>query len=151
MTRRAEFLAANRGQRVPMPGFVLLVRDRRDGDPTPRLGITITKKVGGAVIRNRMRRRFREIARPLLRERGITGADHVLIGREGGIERDFTLLDAELRKALDKAAARMKPAAAGERAQARPVDGAASSAQAGTSAPASEPAPARGTPPEPGP
>lgn len=107
MTRRAEFLAANRGQRVLMPGFVLLVRDRRDGDPTPRLGITITKKVGGAVIRNRMRRRFREIARPLLRERGISGADHVLIGREGGIERDFALLDAELRKALAKAAVRM--------------------------------------------
>ncbi len=44
MTRRADYLAANKGQGVPMPGFVLLVRDRKDGDPTPRLGITITKK-----------------------------------------------------------------------------------------------------------
>lgn len=110
MTRRAEFLAANRGQRVPMPGFVLLVLDRKDGDPTPRLGITITKKVGGAVIRNRMRRRFREIARALLPERGIAGADHVLIGREGGIERDFGVLGVELEKALSRAAARMTQA-----------------------------------------
>ena len=109
MTRRAEFLAANRGQRVPMPGFVLLVRDRQDGDPMVRLGITITKKVGGAVIRNRMRRRFREIARTMLAELGVAGADHVLIGRGGGIEREFGLLDAELRKALGKAAARMTP------------------------------------------
>jgi ribonuclease P protein component len=103
MTRRADFLAANRGQRVPMPGFVLLVRDRQDGESTARLGITITKKVGGAVIRNRMRRRFREIARALLPELGIAGADHVLIGRAGGIERDFTKLHAEMRKALTRA------------------------------------------------
>ena len=106
MTRRADYLAANRGQRVPMPGFVLLVRDRKDGDPTPRLGITITKKVGGAVIRNRMRRRFREIARAMLPAQGFAGADHVLIGREGGIERDFAALEAELAKALSRIAAR---------------------------------------------
>ncbi|MBO9575904.1 MAG: ribonuclease P protein component [Sphingobium sp.] len=110
MTRRADFLAANRGQRVPMPGFVLLVRDRRDGDPMVRLGITITKKVGGAVIRNRMRRRFREIARAMLPELGVAGADHVLIGREGGIERDFDALKAEFAKALGKAAARFASA-----------------------------------------
>ena len=122
MTRRAEFLAANRGQRVPMPGFVLLVRDRQDGDPMVRLGITITKKVGGAVIRNRMRRRFREIARALLPDGGIAGADHVLIGREGGIERDFTLIEAELRKALGKAAARMTPKAQAPKTEARKTE-----------------------------
>ncbi len=110
MTRRVEFLAANRGLRQAMPGFVLLVLDRKDGDPTPRLGITITKKVGGAVIRNRMRRRFREIARALLPAEGFAGADHVLIGREGGIERDFDALNAELRKALSRIAAKRAPA-----------------------------------------
>src|SRR3954469_10845197 len=52
LTRRADFLAANRGRRAPMPGFVLLVRDREDGDPAIRLGITVTKKIGGAVVRN---------------------------------------------------------------------------------------------------
>lgn len=109
MTRRADYLAANKGQRVPMPGFVLLVRDRKDGDPALRLGITITKKVGGAVIRNRMKRRFREIARALLPELGISGADHVLIGRNGGIERDFDALKAEFVKALGKAARQTQP------------------------------------------
>ena len=85
-----------------MPGFVLLVRERGDGDPAMRYGITVTKKVGGAVIRNRMKRRFRVLARELLPAHGVAGADHVLIGRDGGIERDFTLLRAELAKALGK-------------------------------------------------
>ncbi|MES2157164.1 MAG: ribonuclease P protein component [Pseudomonadota bacterium] len=102
MSRRADFLAANRGRRAPMPGFVLLVRERGDGDPVMRIGITVTKKIGGAVIRNRMKRRFRVLARELLPAHGIAGADHVLIGREGGIERDFALLHAELGKALGK-------------------------------------------------
>src|SRR3990167_1656193 len=61
--KRADFLACNRGRRQPMPGFVLLVRDRKDGDPAMRLGITVTKKIGGAVVRNRMKRRFRALAR----------------------------------------------------------------------------------------
>lgn len=85
-----------------MPGFVLLVRERHDGDPAMRLGITVTKKIGNAVVRNRMKRRFRALARAILPASGITGADHVLIGREGGIEREFSLLEAELAKALRK-------------------------------------------------
>jgi ribonuclease P protein component len=85
-----------------MPGFVLLVRDRGDGDPLMRLGITVTKKIGGAVVRNRMKRRFRALARELLPQAGIAGADHVLIGRGGGIERPFDQLRDELAKALAK-------------------------------------------------
>lgn len=85
-----------------MPGFVLLVRDRQDGDPAMRLGITVTKKIGGAVVRNRMKRRFRALSREILPETGFEGADHVLIGRAGGVERPFEDLAAELRKALVK-------------------------------------------------
>ena len=87
-----------------MPGFVLLVRPRDDGDPTVRLGITVTRKIGGAVVRNRMKRRFRALARELLPERGMKGADHVLIGRAGGVERGFALLRADLEQALAKLA-----------------------------------------------
>ena len=86
-----------------MPGFVLLVRSRDDDDPAMRLGITVTKKIGNAVVRNRMKRRFRALARELLPETGIPGADHVLIGRAGGIERPFDQLRTELRNALAKA------------------------------------------------
>ena len=85
-----------------MPGFVLLVRDRQDGDRAMRLGITVTRKIGGAVVRNRMKRRFRALAREVLPERGLPGADHVLIGRAGGVERDFDMLRADLDKALAK-------------------------------------------------
>ncbi|MEA3061593.1 MAG: ribonuclease protein component [Sphingomonadales bacterium] len=85
-----------------MPGFVLLVRDRGDADSAMRLGITVTKKIGGAVVRNRMKRRFRALARELLPECGVTGADHVLIGRAGGVDRDFALLRDELARALAK-------------------------------------------------
>ena len=88
-----------------MPGFVLLVRPRGDGDPTKRIGITVTKKIGNAVVRNRMKRRFRALARETLPELGISGADHVLIGRSGGIERDYSSLAAELKRALKKVAA----------------------------------------------
>ena len=85
-----------------MPGFVLLVRPRDDGDPAMRLGLTVSKKVGNAVTRNRMKRRFRELARAILPEAGHEGADHVLIGRQAGIERDYGQLGQELRRALDK-------------------------------------------------
>ncbi|MEO5866476.1 MAG: ribonuclease P protein component [Sphingomonas sp.] len=104
MSRRADFLAANAGRRAPMPGFVLLVRDRADGDPAMRIGYTVTKKIGNAVVRNRMKRRLRALARELLPQAGIAGADHVLIGRQGGIEREFDLLRTEFAKALAKIA-----------------------------------------------
>ena len=86
-----------------MPGFVLQIRRRDDADPAIRVGFTVTRKIGGAVVRNRMKRRLRALARDILSTRGLAGADHVLIGRSGGIERDFALLRAELHKALDKA------------------------------------------------
>jgi len=85
-----------------MPGFVLLVRKRDDGDEALRVGFTVTKKIGNAVVRNRMKRRFRELARELIPSGGLLGADFVMIGRAGGIERDFGLLRDDLRKALAK-------------------------------------------------
>jgi len=88
-----------------MPGFVLLVRPRDDDDSTMRIGFTVTKKIGNAVVRNRMKRRFRALAREILPAHGIAGADHVLIGREGGIERDYASLVSELQRALKKLAA----------------------------------------------
>src|SRR5215210_4678761 len=100
LRKRSDFLAANAGKRASGPGFVLLVRDRGDGDPAKRVGFTVTKKIGGAVVRNRMKRRLRALAREILTERGVAGADHVLIGRAGGIERDFSLLRQELTRAL---------------------------------------------------
>lgn len=105
MRKRAEFLAANHGIRIARPGFVLLVRTATAPAGTMRYGITVTKRIGNAVVRNRMKRRFRALARELLPTGGIDAADHVLIGREGGIERPFAALRDELTAALARAAA----------------------------------------------
>ncbi|MDY7524830.1 MULTISPECIES: ribonuclease P protein component [unclassified Sphingomonas] len=104
MQIRRDFLAANAGKRAPMPGFVLQVRARDDGSSDMRVGFTVTKKIGNAVVRNRMKRRLRALARDVLPDSGVRGADHVLIGRNGGIERDYAVLRAELVKALAKVA-----------------------------------------------
>jgi len=103
LTRRADFVAANRGLRVARPGFVLLAHP--NGGLGTRYGVTVTKKIGNAVVRNRMKRRFRELLRAALPEAGLPDHDHVLIGREGGVERDFGALREELAVALARAAA----------------------------------------------
>ena len=100
--KRADFVAANGGLRATTPGFILLVRDREDLDPAMRVGFTVTRKIGGAVVRNRMKRRFRALAREVVQEKGFSGSDHVMIGRTKGIERDFAVLRAELVSALEK-------------------------------------------------
>ena len=103
LTKRADFLAANRGLRVARPGFVLLANP--NSAETIRYGITVTKRIGNAVVRNRMKRRLRVLLRELLPDQGLPGHDHVLIGRDGGIERDFAKLRGELSAALARAGA----------------------------------------------
>ena len=100
ITKRSDFLAANSGMRVARPGFVLLAKP--NGERGKRLGITVTKKIGNAVVRNRMKRRFRAIARELLPDNGLDDHDHILIGRDGGVERDFAALRCELVAALER-------------------------------------------------
>ena len=102
LTKRADFLAANQGLRNARTGFVLLTRPN-DGQGI-RYGITVTKKIGNAVVRNRMKRRFRELLRDALPKDGLPDHDHILIGRAGGVERDFQLMADELSQALARAA-----------------------------------------------
>ena len=83
------------------PGFVLLANP--NGGKGKRYGITVTKRIGNAVVRNRMKRRFRELLRSALPEHGLADHDHVLIGRDGGVERDFSKLAEELQAALQRA------------------------------------------------
>ena len=101
LTKRADFVAANKGLRNAKPGFVLLTRP--NGGLGIRFGVTVTKKIGNAVVRNRMKRRFRELLRAALPQRGLADHDHVLIGRAGGVERDFVAMTEELDQALIRA------------------------------------------------
>ena len=77
---------------------------RPNGLEQMRFGITVTKKIGNAVVRNRMKRRFRALLRELLPDHGLAASDHVLIGRDGGVERNFAALREELLAALTRAA-----------------------------------------------
>lgn len=87
---------------MPVPGLVLQALARGDGQPV-RVGFTVTKKVGNAVVRNRVRRRLKEAARLLLAERPLTGADLVLIGRDPARRCSFGSLQDDLRRAIAKA------------------------------------------------
>lgn len=93
---------AAKGRKVPTPGLVLQALTRPDAGPA-RVGVTVTKKVGNAVIRNRTRRRLKEAARLLLKAAPVRGVDLVLVGREATRGREFTALQDDLRHALRKA------------------------------------------------
>ena len=101
LKKRPEFLAVRRGEKRRGRLFLLEVLDRGDGKP-PRFGLTVTKKVGNAVVRNRMKRRLRALVREVLPTSGVPGADHVLIGRAGGVEREYQRVRSELISALER-------------------------------------------------
>lgn len=69
-------------------------------EKTLRVGLTITKKVGNAVIRNRIRRRFRVLTRRVMPSLAPEGFDYVVIGRKAAIDREFSGLEKDLRYAL---------------------------------------------------
>jgi ribonuclease P protein component len=88
LKQRSDFLAAATGQKVPTAAFVLQARKRAEHGPV-RVGFTVSKKVGNAVERNRVRRRLREIVR--LRDTAHLhgGHDYVLIGRRAALRLPF--------------------------------------------------------------
>ena len=102
LTKRAEFLAAAKGRRAAVHGLVLQALPRADDAPA-RLGFTVTRKVGNAVVRNRTRRRLKEAARLHLRDHPLAGVDLVLIGRDTTRGRRFAELMDDFRRALAKA------------------------------------------------
>lgn len=102
LTRRAEFLrVAGKGKRAARPGLVLQAMPGTAGPL--RLGFTATKKIGGAVVRNRAKRRLREAARLLLAESPPPGWDLVLIARDATAARPFDKLLGDLRGVLRQA------------------------------------------------
>jgi ribonuclease P protein component len=84
-----------------MPGFVLQAAPVPTDEviPSVRVGFTVSRKVGNAVVRNRVRRRLREVARLVIGQ-ARPDLDYVLIGRQGALKRDFAVLQQELVEAL---------------------------------------------------
>jgi ribonuclease P protein component len=114
LRRRAEFLACARAPSLARGAVVVQALAREDGDPTIRVGFTATKRIGGAVVRNRAKRRLRAAARRVLTDVGAPGFDYVLIARGGAPDRPWVrLLDdvksALIRLAADRAAALSDP------------------------------------------
>jgi ribonuclease P protein component len=99
LRQRADFLAAASGIRVSAAAFVLQARKRMDDGPV-RFGFTVSKKVGNAVERNRVRRRLREIVRLSDAKRLRSGHDYVLIGRRAALQLPFVRITEDFEGAL---------------------------------------------------
>lgn len=98
LRKRKEFLRAARGFKWVTPGLILQCW-HRDDDSSSRIGFTVTKRVGNAVVRNRVKRRLREIARQD-KAHDQNGFDYVVIGRKSTITRTFGDLEEDLRGAF---------------------------------------------------
>ncbi len=122
LTKRSEYLEVARGARTPRRGFLLQSRPRRDGEAgDARFGFTVTKKIGNAVVRNRIRRRLKEAVRLAGASAARPGTDYVLVGRQPAADQPFEDLCADVVGALTAAsrardASRDRPKAEGKRA-----------------------------------
>lgn len=85
------------GKRWSGPAFIM------QSAPSPggfRLGLTASRKVGNAVVRNRAKRRLRELVRLFLKEHALSGLDLVLIAKTAAASQDFARLNEDFRKGL---------------------------------------------------
>jgi ribonuclease P protein component len=118
LKQRADFLAAAGGAKVATAAFVLQGRNRDDGGPA-RIGFTVSRKVGTAVERNRVRRRLRDIVRRSAADDLRSGYDYVLVGRRTALSRQFDHMIEDFRNALrrlerPRSTVRQAPSRAGD-------------------------------------
>ena len=100
LLKRFEFLAvAKEGKRVATPAFILQAHKARS-DEIKRFGVVATRKIGGAVQRNRAKRRLRALANAVLIDQGLPGYDYVFVARGEILKRNFAQMRQELENAL---------------------------------------------------
>lgn len=102
LPKRGDFLAAARARKAVMPGLILQMRVRENDHEPARVGYTASKKVGGAVVRNRARRRLRAAVHDVLAAQAKPGHDYVLIARAATAARGYDDLVADLETALQR-------------------------------------------------
>jgi ribonuclease P protein component len=105
LKKRSEFLACAQAPSCAKGAVVVQARLRGDDDATVRVGFTATRRIGGAVERNRAKRRMREAARLVLPEHGRPGHDYVFIARGGMTTRPWDRLLDDVKTALVRLAA----------------------------------------------
>jgi ribonuclease P protein component len=105
LRQRADFLAAAGGRKVATSGFVLQVRERSAGGPV-RVGFTVSRKVGTAVERNRVRRRLKDVVARSAAGQLRGGHDYVLIGRPAALKLPFARMSEAFTMALRRLAPR---------------------------------------------
>ena len=108
LSRSRDFDAVYRHGRSVSSRFLVLYWFPRGDDGPPRLGLAVPRKIGGAVVRNRIKRRLREAWRELLPQVE-PGRDYVVIARPGLAEaaesRGFDWLRDKVGEVFRKAAA----------------------------------------------
>jgi ribonuclease P protein component len=99
LLKRAQFLAVRRGEKRRGRLFLVEALDRGDTG-APRVGYTVTKKVGNAVVRNRIRRRLKEAVRVHAAADMAPGNDYVIVGRVEALTAPFGQIRTELSRRI---------------------------------------------------
>ena len=102
LRRRSQFLAAARGLKEGRSAFLLQMRTRRadEAQDGAGLGITVTRKIGNAVVRNRAKRRLRAALRIVIPATARTGHDYVVVARARVLDQPFADLTRDLAAAI---------------------------------------------------
>lgn len=104
LKRRKDFVRLTRcGKSLVTPGFILQICKNPDSETSVRVGFTASKKIGGAVERNRAKRRLRELARLFMSKYSVCGFDYVLVARRFSLFRDFEKMQQDLTKVMEDA------------------------------------------------
>ena len=106
LKKRKDFLRLNKSGRKAGTRHLLLQVAPRPTDVSiqsgPRVGLTASRRVGGAVQRNRARRRLSSLANQVINSHAMHDQDYVLIARRTILDAPFSQLTSEIEKVLDR-------------------------------------------------
>ena len=99
--KRAEFIASSKGDKFVTPSFIFL-KHKLNGAYVnhPKVGYTASKKIGGAVMRNRAKRRMRFLAKEVLFDNAKPNTNYVIIARRKILEYPFSQMANDLKKII---------------------------------------------------